>query len=207
MTAKERAMKSQILLGALLVCLFSMAIGVEAEVVYTPVNVVLPANGTFPIDFNHDGINDFTVQASVGLVWCQFGDGGYWKLTVQPGSSTAAVVASGGYAMALQSGISVGPTQSFGTGPQILTYMGWGRCGTLVLGPWLNSPDRYLGVAFAMDAGGSLQTHYGWVKLSDAAYVDPHGNLHAVTIVSGFAYESIPGRNIVTGQGSGSAPQ
>jgi hypothetical protein len=76
----------------------------RAEVVYTSVNVGIPANGSYQIDLNGDGVPDFIVESSVGLVWCQYGDGGYWKLTIEPAQNYGATVATGQNASALPNG-------------------------------------------------------------------------------------------------------
>lgn len=35
-----------------------------AEIVYTPVQVSIPANGYYSLDLNHDGITDFTLRSA-----------------------------------------------------------------------------------------------------------------------------------------------
>ena len=72
---EEKSMKSRTWMWMTVMSLFAaLAIPAQARVVYTPVNVNLPTNGSYPIDLNHDGITDFTFQivrpyvvASTGL--------------------------------------------------------------------------------------------------------------------------------------------
>ena len=71
-------MKKQLSFSIALVMLCAaLMTSAGAEVVYTPMNLVIPANRTLRIDLNHDGTDDFVLQSNVGLVWCQLGDGGY----------------------------------------------------------------------------------------------------------------------------------
>jgi hypothetical protein len=60
----------------------------------------------------------------------------------------------------------------------------------------------YLELSFR---GTDNQIHYGWTKLSTAAYVDQQGNLHAGIVLSTFAYETVPGQQILIGQNFGRA--
>jgi len=64
-------MKSRTWMWTLLVWFFAaLAMPVQARIVYTPVNVNLPTNGSYPIDLNHDGIPDFTFQISHTFYVC-----------------------------------------------------------------------------------------------------------------------------------------
>ena len=71
---------------------------------------------------------------------------------------------------------------------------GCGYSGTF--GNWLNVKNRYLGLVFVI--GG--KTHYGWARLS-AGTTRNGGRLRAV--LTGYAYETIPGKAIVTGKTAG----
>jgi hypothetical protein len=100
-------------------------------------------------------------------------------------------------ASALQGGVVVGAGQRFDPGSSVLAELYWGACDNGSDGQWLNLPDRYLGLQFR---GLDHAMHYGWAKLSTVAYVDRQGTLHSNTFVSGFAYETVPGQAIRTGQ-------
>ena len=53
------------LAAILAVVLLASAWPATATVVYTPVNVTITGNGSIAMDLNHDGINDFKIQAWV----------------------------------------------------------------------------------------------------------------------------------------------
>ncbi len=57
---------------------------------------------------------------------------------------------------------------------------------TFVWGPWLNAQDRYLGLEITING----QPHFGWARMTFSST--------AVTL-SGYAYETIPGKAIVAG--------
>jgi hypothetical protein len=172
-----------------------------AEVVYTKVNISIPIGGAYNIDLDQDGITDFTLRSSLLQDYCQFGDGYVWTLTIIPANGGGVVTDAGhtasGNAAALQNGVAVNHGQSFYAGVGVMAGLGWGSCGTGVLGEWLNLPNRYLGVQFK-DAANNV--HYGWAKVSTTAYVDQYGTLHATTVLSGIAYETTPNQGILTGE-------
>ncbi len=173
-----------------------------AEVVYTQTNISIPVGSNYNLDIAHDGVTNFTFTSKFLQAYCQGGDQYIWSLTVTPASGNA-VVSGGGqmssYAAALQAGVTVNSTEAFYSSTAMMAELYWG-CRIGMLGEWLNLPDRYLGVQFQ---GSDHAIHYGWVKLSTVAYVDENGHLQTSTIVSGFAYETIPGQAIAAGQTSG----
>jgi hypothetical protein len=178
---------------------------VQAEIVYTPVNISIPPGSGYNIDFEHDGTADFTLRSTFLQDYCQTGDGYVWVLNVLSGDGNA-VVAGAGHAgaidaSALKTGVVVDANQNLEQAASLMAELYWGVCGTGAAGEWLNLPDRYLGLRFR---GADGTDHYGWAKVTTTAYVDRHGVLHATTVLSGYAYETIPGQAIVTGQTSDS---
>jgi hypothetical protein len=171
------------------------------EVVYTNVNVSIPVGDSYNIDLNGDGITDFNLRSRLLQGYCQWGDEYVWTLTVTPASGntviTEATYFGDSYPIALHIGIPVNSSQSFSPSASIMAGLYWGPCGHGTLGQWLTLPNRYLGLQ-VQDATGAI--HYGWAKVSTVAYVDQSGNLHASTILSNFAYETVPYQEILTGQ-------
>ena len=70
---EEKMMKSRTWMSMTVVSLFAVLVTIaQAEIVYTPVNIILPTNGSYPIDLNHDGVTDFTFQIShTKYLWVQ----------------------------------------------------------------------------------------------------------------------------------------
>jgi len=191
-----RIIKSALILSLLL--LTALSIPAVAEVVYTPVNVSIPVNNYYAIDLNHDGVTDFILRSQLLQDYCQGGNGYAWNLGILPATGNAVVDASGYYAAALLYGVRVDGSQSLVPGAALLSELEWGPCGRGFYGEWTNLPDRYLGLQFRLP--GSDEVHYGWAKVSQVAYVDGHGHLHASAILMGFAYETDAGKAILAGQ-------
>jgi hypothetical protein len=175
-----------------------------AEIVYTPLYVSIPVGGYYNIDLNGDGITDFTLDSKLLQGWCQSGDQYEWSVSITPGNRNAIVTATdragSSYASALLNGVPVNSAQSFYPSASTMAEIYWGPCSTGTFGEWLNLPARYLGLQF-QDAAN--QSHYGWAEVSTTAYVDQDGHLHAATMLFGFAYETVPNQEILTGQQAG----
>ncbi len=188
-------------LVALATLMTALVAGAGAQEIYNQVNVSIPVSGTYNIDLNGDGVADFTLTSKLLQAYCTSGDEFIWTLTVAPAKKNAVVAPAQQTgpisASALLIGVPVNNTQSFASGGSLLAELYWGSCGIGTLGQWLNLPDRYLGLQF-QDSFNN--THYGWAKVSTVAYVDQHGNLHASTLLSAYAYRAMPGEGIVTGE-------
>jgi hypothetical protein len=66
------------------------------------------------------------------------------------------------------------------------------------LGQWYNVHHRYLGAKFSIKG----KTHYGWVRLNVTLH---SGGFDAV--ITGYAYETIPNKSIITGKTDGPADE
>ncbi len=65
--------------------------------------------------------------------------------------------------------------------------------GTQVIGSWANVTRRYLGLQFHIQG----KVHYGWARLNVTAAI---GAVSAT--LTGYAYETVPGKSIVAGKTS-----
>jgi len=178
----------------------------EAKIVYTPIHKQLPINQYFPLDLNHDGVVDFNL---LDRHWTSIAST-FGRLTVDPAgrSSTNAneiwgkpcrsgfpVVAS-----ALPPGIRVGPKGRFSHGFKLMKYtyfLGGARNTTsrsCFDGLWNNVSNRYLGLKFIIKG----KIHFGWARLSVSS-----NNEKVAATLTGYAYETIPGKPIITGETKG----
>jgi hypothetical protein len=111
-----------------------------------------------------------------------------------------------GLAAALGRGGEIGASQKF-TSPQEMAYV-WqkyifymGRPCHLYKGEdgnWLNVTNGYLGLKFQIKG----RTHYGWARLSVQSS-DGFDDVHMEAMLTGYAYETIPGKSIKAGQTKG----
>jgi hypothetical protein len=93
------------------------------------------------------------------------------------------------YASALKLGAGVGPLRYF-PGKQMAS-VSVGPAATYYVGSWVNSKNRYLGLRFKIKG----KIHFGWARLS--VQVQNHT---VVGTLTGYAYETTPGKPIKAGQ-------
>jgi hypothetical protein len=177
------------------------ALPVEAKIIYTSADIHIHAlGGTVKLDLNHDGITDVSFQATYHHNSRTFGG----QLTMYDPFTNAlfgfVAVASHHLVMAaaLPKGRKIGPGAAFqgnADGPMALGgYATFG--GTISYGPW-NSPTKrgYLGLRFAIKG----KAHYAWVRVERVA----SKRFHYPAVITGFAYENIPGKAIIAGATKG----
>jgi hypothetical protein len=155
-----------------------------AKIVYTKTHHVIRPNHSYPLDLNHDGVTDLSIQntSSCGD-WCGF-------TLVARAVAGNAVVGENYYASALTPGAEIGPKQSF-SGLLMAHYTnGFGSHS----GRWGNVTNRYLGLKFRIKG----KTHYGWARLN----VSDH-QFGIVATLTGYAYETIPNKPIIAGKTKG----
>jgi hypothetical protein len=118
------------------------------------------------------------------------------------GAYTQAWIVGSGDVAALPKGQLIGPRRNFLRPPgQSLMACHFcnsaGFCSTK--GPWIDVKDRYVGLRFEIDAIGG-KVHYGWARLS-VSYDKKNCSLQSV--LTGYAYETIPNQPIITGKTKG----
>ena len=183
----------------------------EARIVYTPVHHVIGKNRSFRIDLNHDGIADFIVY-NYGSVSKSNG-ANFILASIQ--ESGGGIVGSNQYYFVSFSALKQGARVGYGD-PFLVPQNGHGiliaqcenqhrtnsapPCTTNktfhTSGHWANVKNRYLGLQFPI-AG---KTHYAWARLSVEVSRKP---FMATAILTGYAYETVPGKSIIAGKTKG----
>jgi len=178
----------------------------HAEIVYTPANQTISANQTLNLDLNNDGIEDFDIENQFFPMGVKAGhhggafptNGSYSEgnlMALPRVSPNRFLMNSSHLAEALLPGQPVGPNAKWNHQ--------WGRMESCEArsdqsvsdrGQWLNVKTRYLGLAFSIQG----QIHYGWARLN----VSQSGCV-ITAVLTGYAYETIPGKPITTGKTSG----
>jgi hypothetical protein len=190
----EKHMAAYALVGVAGAGLLAVAPDAEAEVVYTPTHVVMEQGSTYDLDVNHDGVVDF-IFSNIGSTF-----GFIQDFAVSPQGHLNAVVnegfciSSNGFPRdapaALASGVPIG---------KALKFAPYGECMRSdfysdIQGHWQDVTNRYLGLALRIDG----EVHYGWARLSTA------GIRTFQAVLTGYAYETEPGKAIVAGdEGAG----
>jgi hypothetical protein len=173
--------------------ILALAQSSEAKIVYTPTHKIVAINHALPIDLNHDGIHDFDVFNLTHNSTTPFGD----YLAAEPLNSGNRIWVErtsrgfANYAAALPGGIRVGGSDKthFAAGRDLMAFRSSGT-GTRSGGPWKNVSRRYLGLKFLIKG----KTHYGWARLSVSI---ANQEVHAT--MTGYAYETVPKKPIITG--------
>lgn len=162
----------------------------EAEIIYTPAHTGI---GRFYfLDLNHDGISDFTLQATES---CDENRCISWLGVYSAPQPNA--IAGNGWAAVLWPGDKIGPKRrSWGAiGIERASTSSNSRSG--FQGAWANGgkgfKNHYLGLKFLIDG----RLHYGWARLTTT------GGWPRAAVLTGYAYETIPGKAIVAGRTKG----
>jgi|HubBroStandDraft_4_1064222.scaffolds.fasta_scaffold08041_4 hypothetical protein len=166
----------------------------EAKVVYTKAHAIIGYGGvwTYRLDLNHDGISDF-------YFYDPFGSDGV-ALFVKSGADGRSIQSTSmGFAAALPAGVRIGPKRASRKTPKGGDDMAFYTCrgfptGCFGGGPWHNVHNRYLGLKFLIHG----KPHYGWARLN----LNVNGMKLSATL-TGYAYETIPNKAIITGKTKG----
>ena len=176
------------------VSVLAMANSAQSKIVYTPTNVVLGA--PYKLDLNSDGITDFYLTQSHHQNTFS-----YWRDRVSPlrRNEVFGNAATSG-ASALRAGVQIGPSKLFSPGKRLMDEVEIGRSSQYVFkGPWANNgkgfKNRFLGVKFFVDG----KVHFGWARLT----VKFDHQFPPSATLTGYAYETIPGKLIKAGQTKG----
>lgn len=160
----------------------------EARIVYTPTHIVLNG-GPLPIDLNHDGVVDFVLQDQLRHTGVNTNS---FHLYANPARNGNGVEGkSFRSAGVLNYGSQIGSQNAF-SGRFMASFCSFDHTSTVCFGGnWLSVSDKYLGLKFTI-AG---KIHYGWARL-DVNYRLDSG---ITTTLTGYAYETIPGKAITAG--------
>jgi hypothetical protein len=176
----------------------AVAQAAEAKIVYTPAHIKIPAPARFglvqiPLDLNHDGA-EFVIENFFG----GSAPNSYAFLDLAPTEFGNQALARNGFALALPAGKPV----RFNDAATYTFVMAGRRTSrghtSAFAGPWANKgkgvKDRYLGLRFQIKG----EVHYGWARLNVSFKSGEFSGL-----VTGYAYETIPNKAIITGKTNG----
>jgi len=167
----------------------------EAKIVYTPAHIKIPRPPRFsgvsvPLDINHDGTDDFVIHNFFG--------GSAPNSYAFMGGSGNRVLGKNCLASALPAGVPVKFNNDCVSGDGMAGWRTAGGNSTTFAGQWANAgkgvEDRYLGLRFLIKG----QVHYGWARLNVR-----FKNGAFIGLVTGYAYETIPNKAIITGKTKG----
>ena len=195
--------------GAAGVSALALAQPAEAKIVYTPAHVNIGVRQPpFPLDLNHDGFTDFYLLH----VYSHFRDKHEFSACQVISSNTAgpfcrgidgtnqirATAMGGQFEAALRYGTKIQRDDRFDFAAPLGGVRGFSHSkssSTYWFGPWINGgngvKNRYLGLKFKIKG----KFHFGWARLT----ITTTKNNFTATL-TGYAYETIPGKAIIAGQ-------
>jgi hypothetical protein len=172
----------------------------EARIKYTPAHEYIEPGATIPLDVTHNGLPEFVFKNFRVGSSSSTGD----FLWVSPASDFNRLVGvqhGQNYASALAAGVEVGPGGPFPSNSYANVMVDSG-VGNGCLGQWcepVNTRSRYLGLKFRIKG----ESHYGWARLRVHHRLTKHNGHKVWAILTGYAYETIPNKPIITGKTHG----
>ena len=169
----------------------------QARIVYTQTNQTISDGGSLTIDFNHDGTTDVTISQSYNKGGCFYDFVGAFPSTGDAIVSNKQTL-EGYWASALLAGQPIWQGSPYAPGFAILLDdfggPGPGCSGGYGNGYWGNNGPHYLGAAFVKNG----RVHFAWAQLDVTVY---NGRVRSITTtLTGFAYQTIVGKQILAGQ-------
>lgn len=172
----------------------------EARVRFTATHRVISPNTIGWFDLNNDGRADFAIlniqrtQAFATPYIASLGE-----LILQGGPKTNVAFGDGNRRpWAMRAGRKIGRNTRFGSydrSSQSMLFCALYNTGSLFVdGHWDHARNRFLGLRFQING----KTHYGWARVS----VTREGCALNATL-TGYAYETVPNRRIITGTSLG----
>jgi hypothetical protein len=172
------------------VSLLALAQPADAKIVYTHANIEIAQGKMLSLDLNHDGVVDFSFS---NRIYNRDNPFRFGSLKIVPSGGNGIL----GSASVLRSGVSVGPKGQFKASKQLMAYIRY-SCATSTCyynkGDWKDITRGYLGLKFFIDG----QTHYGWARLNVTVNRDG-----VYALLTGYAYETIANKAIITGKTKG----
>jgi hypothetical protein len=170
-----------------------------AKIVYTPIYIRIAPHTAYELDLiNHDG-GDFSFSNTTRIS-SRRSSLGFGTFTVAPQGENAVE----GYASVLRRGAQIGPSAKFESASQLMlkmerscnhTTMGGSSCHEGIIGgKWKSVKDGYLGLKVFIRG----KVHYGWARFSVG-----WGKYGIRPLLSGYAYETIPNKPIISGKTKG----
>lgn len=185
------------------VSLLALAPMAEAKIIYTKANTEIAPNKMLSLDLNHDGVSDFNFSNHIVTFTTTTHIPFIDQLKITPQGRNGVLRS----AAVLRSGVQVGPKGKFRGGSQMMvafrrfcTHTSTTFCSTSTKGSWNNITNGYLGLKFYIEG----KVHYGWARLN--VTVENQGENQGVyALLTGYAYETVANKPIVTGRTKGAA--
>jgi hypothetical protein len=185
------------------VAVLALSSPVEGEVVFTATHQVFLPDTMFRLDLNKDGVNDFefvnylfkskvSYPGSWGSIFVEGSQFGNEVIATSPSQPA--------FAQALNSGAEVSSKGVFGTFRNNLLSCGNNPINSFRFrsGPWIEVKNKFVGLKFKIQGA----THFGWARFTTEQRKNYCENY---AVLTGYAYETVANKPIITGKPSRSA--
>jgi hypothetical protein len=174
------------------VSLLALVQPAEGKIIYTAADSEIAPKIVLPLDLNHGGHSDFSFSNQNASCTCHtFSD----NLMIAPRGQNGIM----SHAAVLPAGAQVGPKRAFQNSAQLMLgfreHCSSTSCAYGTGGAWKNITRGYLGLKFYING----QAHYGWARLN--VTLTQTGYVYA--LLTGYAYETVPNKPIITGRRRG----
>jgi hypothetical protein len=181
--------------------MLALAQPAEGRIVYTKAHKQIGSGTVFHLDLNHDGKADFDLKDTF-FVSSYFSSARIFTVPDGPKNQVwgHTFLQRYAFASALYAGVRIGPKGQFLRGSAVMaqeSMNGGARrrpAPPSCSGPWAGVTNRYLGLKFVI----SGEMHFGWARLNVSC-----SNRHVTAVLTGYAYESVANRPIITGKEKG----
>lgn len=179
----------------------ALAQSAEAKVVFTTAHQSILPDRVLQLDLNHDGVTDVSFSNFNFATHVSY-PGSYGSFKADAFNFGNQIVATSpsqqAYGAALNSGFTVSAKANFKSFPRM------NFCRTdpshhtrFRSGPWINVNNKFVGIKFLINS----EMHFGWARFSMK-----QGNYcETFAVLTGYAYETVANKPIVTGKSSQSA--
>jgi hypothetical protein len=170
-----------------------------AEIIYVPTHRHITIGHGVSLALNQEGVINFNFSVKRVLTYGSRYVNSFAVSSARPGNSVAGgygeYIHTNNFASALKAGVQVG-TELLFVSKGIFSRIEMAQASSLGCGgSWANVTNRYLGLKFRVRKG---PTQYGWARLNVSCKKNEISG-----ILTGYAYETIPNKPIVTGKTKG----
>jgi hypothetical protein len=177
------------------VSLLALAQPAEGKIIYTKTNVIISPyeQHSYDLSLDNNKKTDFEIQST----WTETSNASAGTQHVFVAAIKGnGVAASNGGAAALKKGQQISSKDYLDGRWMASDWWSAGASTSIKRGNWVNVTNRYLGLQFKING----KTHYGWARLNVRAQ---KGFFYFVTMLTGYAFETVPNKPIVAGKTKG----
>jgi hypothetical protein len=211
-TLEKKVLAYTMAAGAAGVSLLALSQSAQAKIIYTPTHQAVAKHSALSIDLNGDGITDFkasNLSSDVDVLGAKVirdtnGTSFTFALIrLYPGVKSNRVWGTAGFQSALSKGVTLSSKGKFN---QNYGFMGAVSSNQVVVGqtykgPWAPAggtvTNKYVGLKFMING----QVHFGWARFN--VKIRSAESTGSQAILTGYAYETVPNKPIVTGKTTG----